>query len=41
MARRIFLSRLAQIAALPLVAATRSLQAQTPHKQLKIMIKSA
>lgn len=41
MARRIFLSRLAQIAALPLVAATRSLQAQTPHKQLKIIIKSA
>ena len=40
MARRAFLTRLAQIAALPLFAATGALQAQTPRK-LKILMKSA
>src|SRR5271167_4594407 len=41
MARREFLSRLAQIAALPLVMAGASAQAPTTHKTLKIMMKSA
>jgi predicted peroxiredoxin len=41
MGRRQFLKRLAQSAALPLVAAGGSLQAQTPHRSLKIVMKSA
>ncbi len=41
MARREFLSRLAQMAALPFVASAGSLVAETPHKSLKIMMKSA
>jgi predicted peroxiredoxin len=41
MARRQFLSRLAQIAALPLVMATGRVEGQTPHKSLKILMKSA
>jgi predicted peroxiredoxin len=41
MGRRLFLTRMAQMAALPLVAATSSLQAQAPKKSLKIMMKSA
>ena len=39
MARRAFLTRLAQVAALPLFAVTGSLQAQAPRK-LKILMKS-
>ena len=41
MARRQFLSRMAQLAALPFVMAGGSLGAQAPHKSLKIMMKSA
>ncbi len=41
MGRRLFLTRLAQLAALPLVAAGSSLQGQSTHKPLKIMMKSA
>ena len=41
MGRRQFLTRLAQLAALPLVAASGSLQGQTPHRSLKIVMKSA
>ena len=41
MARRAFLSRIAQMAALPFFAAAGSLQAQAGHKQLKILMKSA
>src|SRR5467141_4117567 len=41
MARRLFLSRLAQLAALPFVVAGGSLQGQATHKSLKIMMKSA
>jgi len=41
MARRQFLSRLAQLAALPFVMASGSLQGQAPHKSLKILMKSA
>ena len=42
MARRLFLSRLAQLAAgLPFVAAAGSLEAQATHKTLKILMKSA
>jgi predicted peroxiredoxin len=41
MGRRLFLTRLAQLAALPLVAAGGSLQAQAPRKSLKIVMKSA
>src|SRR6266849_2416997 len=41
MARQLFLSRLAQLAALPFVMAGGSLQAQAGHKQLKIPMKSA
>ena len=41
MARRLFLARLAQWAALPLVAAAGSLEGQTTHKSLKILMKSA
>jgi predicted peroxiredoxin len=40
MARREFLSRMAQLAALPFLSAS-TLQAQTSHKQLKILMKSA
>ena len=41
MARREFLTRLAQMAALPFVADAAPLAAQTPRKSLKIMMKSA
>jgi predicted peroxiredoxin len=41
MARRAFLTRMAQLAGLPFVLATASLQAQSPRKQLKILMKSA
>jgi predicted peroxiredoxin len=41
MGRRLFLARLAQMAALPLVAAGGSLEGQTAHKSLKIVMKSA
>ena len=41
MARRQFLSRLAQLAALPFVMAGGSLQGQATHKSLKILMKSA
>jgi predicted peroxiredoxin len=41
MGRRLFLARLAQLAALPLVVAGRSLEGQASHKSLKIVMKSA
>src|SRR5271167_4015022 len=41
MARREFLSRMAQLAALPFLTAAGALQAQSTHKSLKIMMKSA
>ena len=41
MARREFLSRLAQIAALPFAMAASTLAAEAPRKSLKIMMKSA
>jgi len=41
MARRAFLTRLAQFAALPFLAAVGPLKAQTTKKQLKILMKSA
>src|SRR6201997_4323239 len=41
MARRQFLSRLTQLAALPFVMAAGSIQAQATHKPLKILMKSA
>ena len=42
MARRAFLTRLAQLAAgLPFVAAAGSIEAQATHKKLKILMKSA
>jgi len=41
MARRAFLTRLAQLAALPLFAATGALQGQAARKPLKILMKSA
>ena len=41
MARRLFLSRLAHLAALPFVVASGSLQGQATHKSLKILMKSA
>ena len=41
MGRRLFLTRLAQLAALPLVVAGGSLEGQASHKQLKIVMKSA
>lgn len=41
MARRAFLSQLAQLAALPFLTGTGALQAQTNKKQLKILMKSA
>lgn len=39
--RRLFLSRSARAAALPLAAAAASLQGQPAHKSLKILMKSA
>jgi predicted peroxiredoxin len=39
--RRQFLTRLAQLAALPVVAAGGSMAGQTSHKSLKIVMKSA
>jgi predicted peroxiredoxin len=41
MARRLFLSRLAQLAALPFVLGGSALQGQGTHKALKILMKSA
>jgi hypothetical protein len=41
MARRLFLSRLLQLAALPLVVANGSVQGQGTHRSLKILMKSA
>jgi predicted peroxiredoxin len=41
MGRRLFLTRLAQLAALPLVAASGSLEGQASHKPLKVVMKSA
>ncbi|HLW85023.1 MAG TPA: DsrE family protein [Candidatus Sulfotelmatobacter sp.] len=41
MARRLFLSRIAQLAALPFLTAAGAPQAQTSRKQLKILMKSA
>jgi predicted peroxiredoxin len=41
MARRIFLSRLAQLAAFPFVMAGIAAQSQASHKTLKILMKSA
>src|SRR6202158_583939 len=41
MARRLFLSRLWQLAALPLVMANGSVEGQGTHKSLKILMKSA
>jgi predicted peroxiredoxin len=41
MVRRLFLSRLAQIAAAPLVVAGNSVEGQAMRKSLKIMMKSA
>ena len=40
MARRIFLSRLAQLAAFPFVMAGVAAQSQASHKTLKILMKS-
>jgi hypothetical protein len=41
MVRRLFLSRFARLAALPFALGSSSLGGQTPHKTLKIMMKSA
>src|SRR5258705_12228300 len=41
MARRLFLSRLLQLAAIPLVVANGSVQGQGTRKSLKILMKSA
>ena len=41
MARRAFLSQLARLAALPFFAGSGALQAQSGHKPLKILMKSA
>lgn len=41
MARRLFLSRLLQLAALPVIVANGSVQGQSTHKSLKILMKSA
>jgi predicted peroxiredoxin len=41
MARRAFLTRMAQLAALPFLTATSALHAQSNRKQLKILMKSA
>jgi predicted peroxiredoxin len=41
MARRQFLSRMAQLAILPMLAGATSMQAQSTHRSLKILMKSA
>jgi hypothetical protein len=41
MVRRLFLSRFAQLAALPIALGGGSLEGQASHKTLKIMMKSA
>jgi predicted peroxiredoxin len=41
MVRRLFMSRLAQLAAVPFVVAGGSLEGQATHKSLKILMKSA
>jgi predicted peroxiredoxin len=41
MARRAFLTRMGQLAALPFLTTVGKLQAQSGHKQLKILMKSA
>jgi predicted peroxiredoxin len=41
MARRAFLTRIGQLAALPFLTTVGKLQAQSSHKQLKILMKSA
>jgi len=41
MARRAFLTRIGQLAALPFLATVGKLQAQSGHKPLKILMKSA
>jgi hypothetical protein len=41
MARRAFLTRMGQLAALPFLATVGKLQGQSGHKQLKILMKSA
>jgi len=41
MARRQFLVRMAQLAALPLIGAAKPMQAQSAHRSLKILMKSA
>ncbi|MGC1449791.1 MAG: DsrE family protein [Candidatus Sulfotelmatobacter sp.] len=41
MARRAFLTRMAQLAALPFLPAAGTLQGQSVHKSLKILIESA
>ncbi len=41
MGRRVFLARLAQLAALPFVTGGRSVEGQEPHRSLKIVMKSA
>lgn len=41
MIRRLFLTRLAQLAALPIVPAAHPLEGQTSHRSLKIVMKSA
>lgn len=41
MARRLFLSRLAQLAVLPFAVAAGPLEGQTPRRSLKILMKSA
>jgi len=41
MARRAFLSRMAELAGLPFLMAASTLQAQAGHKRLKILMKSA
>jgi predicted peroxiredoxin len=41
MARRVFLTRMGQLAALPFLMTVGKLQGQSGHKQLKILMKSA
>jgi predicted peroxiredoxin len=41
MARRLFLTRMAQLTALPFMSALKPLEAQATHKTLKILMKSA
>lgn len=41
MVRRLFMSRLAQLAAVPFVVAGGSFEGQAPHKSLRILMKSA